>query len=47
MAYEVCGHLHFHRLVGKAKHADDLAHTVRAVVEKEDGIVICCTVRGK
>jgi hypothetical protein len=38
--YQIIRDRHIHRLIGKAKHLDDLSHTVRAIIEEEQGIAL-------
>jgi hypothetical protein len=45
VTYEIFGYLHVDRLVQRAEDGADLAHTVRAVIEQEQRIVICACVR--
>ena len=45
VTYEIFGYLHVDRLAQRAEDGANLAHTVRAIVEQEQRIVICACVR--
>ena len=45
VTYEIFGYLHVDRPAQRTEDGADLAHTVRAIVEQEQRIVICACVR--